>query len=216
VFAILVDLDGTIVNSARGIIASYQHTLRCLGVECPPAEDLTWVVGPPSRRSFPKLLGPDQEVEDAVRLYREHYETHGLFDAAVYPGMREALADLRDLPASLYVCTAKPEGFAEKLIKHFGLEPLFKRIYGADLAGRFDDKGLLIEHIIGIEQIDPGRTIMVGDRANDMAAAARHQIPAVGALWGYGDAAELSSAGATVLCPSPDHLVATVWDLLQV
>ncbi len=66
-FAILVDLDGTIVNSARGIIGSYQHTLRCLGVECPRAEDLTWVVGPPSRRSLPKLLGPDRKVEEAVR-----------------------------------------------------------------------------------------------------------------------------------------------------
>lgn len=215
-FAILVDLDGTIVNSARGIIGSYQHTLRCIGVECPPAEDLTWVVGPPSRRSFPKLIGPDRDLEEAVRLYREHYEANGLFDGAVYPGIPEALSGLRDLPASLFVCTAKPEGFAEKVIKHFGLEPLFERVYGADLAGRFDDKGLLIEHIIGVEQIDPGRTIMIGDRANDMAAAARHHILAVGALWGYGDAAELSGAGATVLCASPDHLVATVRDLLQV
>ncbi len=74
--SILVDLDGTIINSGPGIIGSYQHALRCMGVECPPAEDLTWVVGPPSRRSFPKLIRPDQDVEQAVRLYREHYE-HG-------------------------------------------------------------------------------------------------------------------------------------------
>lgn len=60
--AILVDLDGTIYDSAPGSIGSFQHALRCLGAECPPDEDLTWVVGPPLRRSFPKLIGPDQDV----------------------------------------------------------------------------------------------------------------------------------------------------------
>jgi phosphoglycolate phosphatase len=139
-----------------------------MGVACPPAEDLTWVLGPPSRRSFPKLIGPERDVEEAVRLYREHYEANGLFNGAVYPGMAQALTTLHALPARLFVCTAKPQGFAEKIIAHFGLAHLFDGIYGVDLEGRLDDKGLLIEHIIGVEQIDPARTIMVGDRANDM------------------------------------------------
>jgi phosphoglycolate phosphatase-like HAD superfamily hydrolase len=147
-----------------------------MGVACPPAEDLTWVLGPPSRRSFPKLIGPERDVEEAVRLYREHYEANGLFNGAVYPGMAQALTTLHALPARLFVCTAKPQGFAEKIIAHFGLAHLFDGIYGVDLEGRLDDKGLLIEHIIGVEQIDPARTIMVGDRANDMLAAARHGI----------------------------------------
>jgi phosphoglycolate phosphatase len=108
VFSILVDLDGTIVNSGPGIIGSYQHALRCMGVPCPPAEDLTWVVGPPSRRSIPKLIRSDQDVEQAVWLYREHYGEHGLFNATVYPGMQKALTDLHSLPARLFVCTAKP------------------------------------------------------------------------------------------------------------
>jgi phosphoglycolate phosphatase len=210
VFAILVDLDGTIINSGPGIIGSYQHALRCMGVDCLPAKDLTWVVGPPSRRSFPKLIGPDQDVEEAVRFYRAHYEEHGLFNATVYSGMQEALTDLYALPARLFVCTAKPQAFAERIIKHFGLGHLFEQVYGADLEGRFDDKGLLIEHIMGVEQIEPTRMVMVGDRANDMLAAARHAIPGVGALWGYGDETELMEAGATVLCPSPYDLTAAI------
>jgi phosphoglycolate phosphatase len=215
VFAILVDLDGTIYNSAPGIIESYQHTLQCLGAECPPAEDLNWVVGPPLRRSFPKLIGPDQDVEDAVSLYREHYWANGLLGGTVYEGMHEALGTLYALPARLFVCTAKPVGSAEKIIEHFGLTDLFERVYGADLEGKFDDKGLLIEHIIGVEQIEPHRMVMIGDRANDMLAAARHAIPAVGALWGYGNEAELMEAGATTLCPSPNNLVGSIQDLLQ-
>jgi phosphoglycolate phosphatase len=215
-FAILVDLDGTIYDSAPGIIGSYQHALRCLGAECPPAEDLNWVVGPPLRRSFPKLIGPGQDVEEAVRLYREHYPQNGLLGGTVYHGMHEALTALYALPARLFVCTAKPQGFAERIIEHFGLGHLFERVYGADLEGKYDDKGLLIEHIIGVEQIDPTRMVMIGDRANDMLAASRHAISSVGALWGYGDEAELREAGATILCPSPNDLVGSIQDLLQV
>jgi phosphoglycolate phosphatase len=214
-FAILLDLDGTIINSAPGIIGSYQHALRTMGADCPSADDLTWVVGPPSRRSFPKLLRPDQDVEAAVRIYRSHYEENGLFNGTIYPGMQKALTDLHALPARLFVCTAKFQGFADRIIEHFGLGHLFEQVYGADREGRFDDKGLLIEHIIGVEQIEPNRMVMVGDRANDMRAASRHSIPAVGALWGYGDEAELMATGATVLCPSPDRLAEMVRDLLR-
>jgi phosphoglycolate phosphatase len=213
--AILVDLDGTIYNSAPGIIGSYQHALRCMGAECPSAEDLTWVVGPPLRRSFPKLIRPDQDVEEAVRLYREHYPQNGLLGGTVYHGMQAALTDLYALPARLFVCTAKPQGFAERITEHFGLGHLFERVYGADLEGKYDDNGLLIEHIIGVEQIDPTRMVMIGDRANDMLAASRHTIPGVGALWGYGNEAELTEAGATILCSSPHDLAASVRSLLQ-
>jgi phosphoglycolate phosphatase len=130
--------------------------------------------------------------------------------------MHEALTALHALPARLFVFSAKPVGFAEKIIEHFGLRHLFERVYGADIDGKFDDKGLLIEHIIGVEQIEPSRMIMVGDRANDMLAASRHAIPAVGALWGYGSEHELVEAGATALCSSPYELALTIRDLLRV
>jgi phosphoglycolate phosphatase len=130
--------------------------------------------------------------------------------------MQEALTDLYALPARLFVCTAKVQSFAERIIEHFGLGQLFERVYGAEPDGKFDDKGLLIEHIIGVEQIDPSRMVMVGDRANDMLAAARHAIPGVGALWGYGDESELMEAGATILCPKPHDLSTAIRNLLQV
>jgi phosphoglycolate phosphatase len=214
VTAILVDLDGTIVDSRAGIVASYRHTLARLGFEPPPAADLTWLVGPPARRSLPTLIGPDGDVEEAVRLYRAHYESHEIFNAEVYSGMREALLALGALPARLFVCTAKPVAFARRLIAHFALDGLFEGVYGADFEGRFDDKGLLIGEILATEGIDPARTLMVGDRANDVLAAARHAMPSIGVLWGYGDAAELTGAGATRLCAAPADLPAVAASLL--
>jgi len=154
-------------------------------------------------------------VEEAVRLYRERYGAGGLYEAPVYDGIPEALQALRSFPARLFVCTAKPHTLAVSILEHFGITPLFAGIYGPDLEGRLDDKGLLISRMIEKESLDPTRTVMIGDRANDVRAAARHGIPTVGALWGYGGREELTEAGAAALCRSPGDLLSTVKELVR-
>ncbi len=201
---ILVDLDGTLTDPAAGIIAAIQHAVAAAGVEPPPADSLRWTIGPALRQSFPKLLGDGGDTEAAVTAYREHYGAGGLFDAAVYDGVFAALEALRALPARLLVCTAKAEHFARRVLDHFELATYFDGIYGADLAGKLDDKGDLIAHMIADDGFDPARALMIGDRGSDVRAAARHGIPTVGVLWGYGDAEEL--AGAAALCNEPHDL----------
>ena len=91
----LVDLNGTITDPAPGMVGAFRFALEHMGVTPPPAEDLLWIIGPPTRLSFPKFLSPDQDVEEAVRLYRERYGEGGLFEARVYDGIPEALQALR-------------------------------------------------------------------------------------------------------------------------
>ena len=74
---ILLDLDGTLTDPARGIIGAYRFALGRLGLPVPEASALTWVIGPPLRVAFPRLIGPDADVEAAVRLHREHYPRSG-------------------------------------------------------------------------------------------------------------------------------------------
>ncbi|WP_201864880.1 hypothetical protein [Microvirga soli] len=69
-------------------------------------------------------------MEEAVRFYRTHYEKNGLFNGAVYPGMRDGLTSLYAFPARLFVCAAKPQGFAEKIIEHFDLGHVFEGLMG--------------------------------------------------------------------------------------
>lgn len=210
---ILVDLDGTVTDPATGIIAAIQHALREMGATVPADDSLGWAIGPPLRQSFAKLLGGGGDPEIAVAIYRAKYGAGGLFDATLYAGIADALAEMRRIPARLLLCTAKAEIYAERILDHFGLTSHFAGIYGADLAGKLDDKGDLIAHMIRVDGFDPAETIMIGDRANDVRAAARHGIPAVGVLWGYGDRNELS--GAIALCADPADLPQLVRRLLM-
>lgn len=197
---ILFDLDGTLVDPAPGIIGSVQHALRMLGHAVPPDRDLTWVIGPPLRQSFARLLGSDQAVEDAVDLYRDAYSDGGLYRAAPYLGIFDVLAKLKRSDHDLFLCTAKPRPFARKVIDHFVFAEYFEEIYGAELDGRFDDKGELISHILTSRALDARDGCIIGDRANDTLAAQRNGMTSIGVTWGYGSHRELLENGATILC----------------
>ncbi|MDB5479649.1 MAG: hypothetical protein JWO83_702 [Caulobacteraceae bacterium] len=203
---ILLDLDGTLIDPAPGILGCCRQALEALGCPARPEEDLRWVIGPPLRGSFVRLLDGRGDPEEALRLYRARYGETGLFEAGVYPGVVDALAALRARGLTLLVCTSKARPFAERIVEHFGLAPYLAGVYGAELDGRLDDKGDLIAHLLAAESLAPDAACMVGDREYDMRAAARHGIPGIGVLWGYGDAAELQGAGATALIASPTEL----------
>jgi phosphoglycolate phosphatase len=199
---LLVDLDGTLTDPAEGIVGSFRFALEALGRSPPPAAELTWIIGPPLRRSFAEVLGGTGDPEEALSIYRGRYSTEGLFEAVVYDGVPESLAELRAAGIRLFLCTSKPAVYAERILRHFDLRRHFEAVYGAELDGRYEDKGDLIAFILGSQGLEPGDCCMWGDRKHDVIGASRHAIPTIGALWGYGGASELTEAGAAALCPS--------------
>lgn len=211
--AVLIDLDGTLTDPAPGIIGCFRHALSAMGYEVPAERDLTWIIGPPLRQSFRKMLRSEDGPEDAVRLYRQRYATTGLFEAAVYDGIEEMLADLKDTGTRLVLCTSKPRIYAKAILDHFALSSYFDAIYGAELDGTRENKADLIEHILSTEALTSSKTAMVGDRRFDVEGAKSHGIPTVGVLWGYGGAEELEAAGAAVLCRAPRDTLALLSEL---
>jgi phosphoglycolate phosphatase len=205
---ILFDLDGTLVDPRPGLIGSIQYALGKIGHPVPPAETLVWMIGPPFRVSFPKLLGSEERVEEAIAHYRESYFNGGMYDAVVYDGMPEALAALRAAGHRLIVATAKPHYYARPIVEHFGLSTHFHAVHGPDLDGTNDHKVDLIAHILRHEGVDPAAALMIGDTAFDVTAAARNGMRTVGVTWGYGNVEEL--AGAAALCESPSGLAEAV------
>ena len=158
-------------------------------------------------------MGAEGDPEEALKVYRSRYSTVGLFEAVVYDGVKEALADLRAAGTRLFLCTAKPSFTPSAFCSHFDLDRHFEAAYGDELGGRFQDKADLVAHILEREGLEPGECCMLGDRRHDVLAASRHGIPTIGALWGYGGADELRAAGAAVLCASPSEVPAAFWAL---
>jgi len=212
---ILVDLDGTLVDPKPGLIGSVQHALRKLGYPVPPAEELLWLIGPPFRVSFPKLLGRSDLTEEAIAHYRESYVDGGMYDAIVYDGVADALDRLHAAGCRLFVATAKPHYYARPILERFDLARRFAGIHGPELDGTNDHKSDLIAHIVAKEGVRPEAAIMIGDREFDVVAAARNGIRTIGVTWGYGSRAELEAAGAASLCDAPATLASAALALLR-
>lgn len=206
--AILFDLDGTLTDPREGITRSLAHALERMGVEPPPLDALTFAIGPPLRESIARLLGDDtrEAVERALAFYRERFADVGLFENAPYPGIAETLAALARSGTRLIVATSKPQVYAERIVRHFGLDAHFAAVHGCELDGTREDKRDLLAHLLAHHGLDARACAMVGDRGADMRAARHHGAAAVGALWGYGTREELEAHGAQALCDGPAGL----------
>ncbi len=212
----LLDLDGTLTDPRAGIVRSIRHALDRLARPCPPDDALAARIGPPLRETFAVLLATADpaRIEHAMRLYRERFADVGLFENEVYDGVPAMLDGLRRDGGRLFVATAKPAVFAERIVRHFALDHHFAGVYGPDLDGRLDDKAELLAHLLAAERLDPARVVMVGDRSGDVAAARNNGVRSIGVLWGYGSRAELLGAGADTVCAWPASLPAAVAGLL--
>jgi phosphoglycolate phosphatase len=207
--AILFDLDGTLTDPREGITRSIAHALERMGVEPPPLEALTFAIGPPLRDSLARLLGTTDRaaVERALAAYRERFADVGLFENSPYAGIDAALHALAATGAALFVATSKPLVYAERIVRHFGLDLHFVAVHGCELDGTREDKRDLLAHLLPHHGVERDSAVMIGDRGGDMRAARHHGLHALGVLWGYGSEAELRDAGAHALCARPAALV---------
>lgn len=211
---VLLDLDGTLTDSAPGIVASARAAYAALGLPAPADTTLRTFVGPPIVASFRDHGVPDGRIADAVAAYRAAFTAAGMWDNAVFDGIPEALAALRSAGATMLVTTSKPTIYARPITERFGLADLVDGVFGAPPDAIPSSKatviGAALASLAGRGGHVPARTIMVGDREHDVLGAAAHGIATLGVAWGYAPAGELERAGALGVVGRPDDLAAAV------
>jgi len=205
---ILFDLDGTLTDSATGIIRSVNYALEKMGAEVNDDIPMTRFIGPPLKLSFQNLCGmaPDT-AQKGVDIFRERYNTIGMFENQVYDGIREVLKKLKEAGKTLALATAKPEQTAIQIIRHFELDQYFSVMAGASLdESRFQKAEVIAYAMSQLPGATAENTIMVGDRDQDAMGARENGLTCLGALYGYGSREELTQAGATLFAEKPEDL----------
>ena len=207
---VLFDLDGTLSDSAPGIVAALRHAFAVNGL--PPMDAATEreILGPPFYESLPPLIGADR-LPDVIAAYREHYgdtsNGGGMFDTIAYPGVGELLAGLAAGGVRLAVATSKPEAYARPILEHLELADFFTTIGGDTLDGSRDTKALVIGEVLDrLDSPDPGDIVMVGDRSHDVLGARVHAIDAIAATWGYAVPGELEAAAPRWSCATAEQV----------
>ena len=185
---VIFDFDGTVVDSAPGILKSAENVIRQVGIELPNEFELRKFIGPPIRLSFVHLLGVDEEkATEMVELYREDYEkSNGILNAEVYGGMEMLLQQLNDRGAVCAVASAKRETIVRETARKFGISKYFKCISGAPQEGRVVSKAEILQGCIDRIGVEKETVLMVGDSFYDAEGAQEVGVDFCAAMWGYG------------------------------
>ena len=207
---IVFDLDGTLTESKEGITKSIAYALSKMGIEPPELEVLEKYIGPPLIPCFIEDFGMShQEAETALKFYRERFLEKGIYENAVYDGIKPLLEKLKEKGKTLVIATTKPTPQAETVLKHFGMFEMFDLVCGSNGKETLVEKPDIMA--VAFKEIplkNRSETVMVGDRKYDVLGAKAHKISSIGLTYGYGSETELMEAGADFIVSSVEQLSA--------
>lgn len=191
---LVLDLDGTLVDTAEDLIATLNVVLTAEGLRPMTRADAGSLLGAGARamieRGF-RLNGAPLDTPKLDRLFADYlplYSERIAEESRPFPGCVAALDRFAAAGWKLAVCTNKLEGLSRRLLDELALTSRFAAICGGDtFPVRKPDAGHLLG-TIALAGGDPGRTVMVGDSATDVNAAKNARVPVVGVTFGYTDA----------------------------
>lgn len=197
---LLFDLDGTVTNSAPGIIDSAVYAIKKMGFDVPPMSVLKSFVGPPLRYSFTHYVGmTEAQAEEAIAIYRENYAAGGIYNNSLYDGAKEFLEQAKQAGKVLLLATSKPEKSVYVVLDYLGIRQYFDHVSAAGFTPELDSKTLIVGRALAMCGAEKSDCVMIGDRLYDVEGARNNGLECIGILNGSGLQSELEEAGADLI-----------------
>ena len=198
--ALILDLDGTLVDTLGDFVAVLGRVLADLGLPPVTRDFIEHTIGRGSEhlvRTTLAHVGSEPALFDSAwALYQRHYAALNGQHAAVYPGVIEGLELLRSLGLPLAVLTNKPGAPARDLLTRKGLDGYFSHVFGGDDFARKKPDPLPLLNTCAALGTLPSVTWMVGDSRNDAEAANAAGCPLVLMTYGYNHGEDIRSVPA--------------------
>ncbi len=187
---ILFDLDGTLIDSSPGILASFGRILAADGLR--PAVPLeASLIGPPLAVTLRQVSGIEDEAALArlVEAFKQDYDTAGYLATEVFPGVVAGLAQLAAAGARLFIVTNKRLVPTRRILEALGLAPFFAGIHTRDETEPMaPSKTVVTQRVVARYGIERSRAFFVGDSDEDATAARENGLAFIHAAYGYGAA----------------------------
>ncbi len=184
----IFDLDGTLVDSKDDLANSVNATLQWLGMPALDHETVASYVGNGAPVLMRRALGEqasEADVTRALEYFLNHYQAHVLDRTRPYPGIPEALEQLRREGVLMAVLTNKPVRMSGRILEGLGLRDYFQRLYGGNSFERKKPDPIGVETLLNELRVERGEAIMVGDSAVDVRTARNAGIRIIGVTYGF-------------------------------
>lgn len=203
---VLFDLDGTLIDSAPAILASYREAFAAAGRTSVVPID-AGIVGPPLLETLEMLTGSIDPalIAELAAHFKASYDTTGYLQTAAYEGVGAMLARLATGGCRLAIATNKRLHPTRLILQHLGWAAHFDAVYALDMfEPRLPDKATMIARLLADRSIPRDAAVYVGDRSEDGESADANHLPFLAATWGYGslEAAEMAPHWRAVASPA--------------
>lgn len=210
-YAVLFDLDGTLLDTLLDIANAANAALTRLGFPTHPVETYRYLVGDGAGCLARRALSESDRDEKTLELCREaiaeEYQKRWAENTRPYPGIPELLAGLEARGVPMAVLSNKPHDATQAVVEKLLPDFHFQIVRGARPSVPIKPDPAAALHIAGELGIEPARFIYLGDTDTDMKTAKAAGMFGAGALWGFRTAEELSAAGAQALLKTPHEVL---------
>jgi len=216
---LVLDCDGTLVDSQTAIVETMQAAFAANGVARPEPGDIRHIVGLDLVEAIGLLspkLGPSThlKISDSYRSHAGVKRNDQSWDEPLYPGTLEAINGLNAAGWLMGVATGKSRAGLDLVLNKYEISHHFCTLQTSDVAAGKPRPDML-ERALAESGADASRAVMVGDTSYDMEMAVNANIHAIGIGWGYHSAEALISAGASLVIERFDQLPAAAARLIE-
>ncbi len=185
--ALIFDLDGTLIDSKQDLIRSVNAMLVEMGREPLHEDTISGYIGHGAPQLIGRALGngtTEEERERALKFFLAHYEEHKLDSTCAYPGVAEALEELREVPMA--VLTNKPVRVSRRILEGLKLAKYFRAVYGGNSFETKKPDPLGAKRILEELGAAAGKAMMIGDSEVDVQTARNAGTLAGTVNYGFG------------------------------
>lgn len=206
--AVLLDLDGTLLDTAPDIAAAANAMLAEQGLACLPEASVRGFIG----SGIPKLVERCLQasglplacarLERALRSFATHYRRMNGRSSAPFPGVLDGLARMRGAGLRLGCVTNKAAAFTLPLLERSALAPLLEVVVTADQVGRRKPDPEPFLHACRTLGVGAAQAVVIGDSANDAEGARAAGCPVLLVSYGYSEGGDVRELDCDGVCDS--------------
>lgn len=183
-FAVLFDLDGTLIDSIELILSSARHAFSGREGHVPSDEEWLTGVGIPLATMFGRYAADEADLATLVAGYREFQMLHHDRLIRCYDGVADTMERLRIGGHPIAIVTSKSDALAQRGLAHVGIDRFIDVVVGCDSTARHKPDPEPVLHALDRLGYAPHEAVFIGDSVHDMNAGNAAGVATVAALWG--------------------------------
>ena len=188
---ILLDLDGTLLNSGPDLLLALNYVLKKQNLKTINKNIIGSLVGGGAKVMIERAYNflnekvPSNKMEILINCFLDFYIENCSNTSHLYPNVESTIEFLKS-KFKIALCTNKKQEISEKILEEFNIKRFFDLILGSSYKHKLKPSTEMLEYCLKKLEVEPEQTFMIGDSINDIIPAQKIGIKTIFVNYGYG------------------------------